>query len=215
MEQALSVGRERSEDRERKEKAMAMTLSRKILVLVAAMVVGLMVVAVVPAQAQEQRLVYTGTSTMTVQLVDVFGQPAGVETYQNPIEVVVRGGQVSPDPNPFFLAAQSKPLVNDPGEVSILSAAGEVRYWTLQAHPDDTFNGVLTNTHASEARAANLITIPVEIAPNLWQPYTLAMATGTQMSGGVTVDRFEAQVKGNTTDQAHPFTITIEATRSG
>jgi hypothetical protein len=191
-------------------------LSRRLSVLLAAALIAAVVMLVaVPTQAQEkQRLIYTGTSTMTVQLVDVYGQPAGVETYQNPIEVVVRPGQVPPDPNPFFLAAQSKPLVNDPGEVSILSAAGDVRYWTLQAH-DGTFDGVLTNTHAQEARAANLITIPVEIAPNLWQPYTLAMDTGTRMSGAVTVDRFEAQVEGNTTDQAHPFTLTIEATRSG
>jgi hypothetical protein len=71
--------------------------------LAAALIVAVVMLVAVPTQAQEkQRLIYTGTSTMTVQLVDVYGQPAGVETYQNPIEVVVRPGQVPPDPNPFF-----------------------------------------------------------------------------------------------------------------
>jgi hypothetical protein len=115
------------------------------------------------------------------------------------------------------LSIQPKPLVNDPGEVSIVSAerSGEVRYWRMQVRQDDTFDGVLTDDHAREARAANLINIPEEIGPHNWQPSILAMGTGTQISGIGTADRFEAQVEGNTTDQAHPFTITIEATRSG
>jgi hypothetical protein len=97
---------------EGKEKAMAMTLSRKILV-VAAMLMGLVAVAVVsaqaPAQAQEQvRLVYTGTSTTRVQLVDIFGQPAGVQTYQTPVEVVALPPGPS-DPNPFFCRSSPSP----------------------------------------------------------------------------------------------------------
>jgi hypothetical protein len=193
---------------------------RLSVLLVAALIatVALVMLIAVPTEAQveQQRLVYTGTSTMRVQLVDVYGQPAGVETYQNPIEIVALPAGPR-DTNQVFLSIQSKPLVNDPGEVSIVTAerSGEVRYWRLQVRPDDTFDGVLTDTHAREARAANLITIPVEIAPNLVQPFTLAMDTGTRMSGIGTADRFEAQVEGNTTDQAHPFTITIQATRSG
>jgi hypothetical protein len=206
---------------------MAITLIRKILVLVAAMLVGLVaavVTAQAPAQAQEQdRWVYTGTATTRVQVVNIFGQPTGVETYQTPVEVVrlLPGPR---DPNPFFLSIQSKPLVNDPGEVSIVTAerSGEVLYWRLQSQDNvqqqqvvTEFTGTLTDTHAREARAANLITIPEEIGPNNWQPSILAMGTGTRMSGAGNSARIQLQVEGNTTDQAHPFTVTIDVTRSG
>jgi hypothetical protein len=210
---------------------MAMTLSRKILVLVAAMVVGLVTVAVVPAQAQEtggQRFIYTGTSTMTVQLTDVYGQNTTVETYQIPFEVMLQEpSEFARDPNPFFLAAQSKPLVNDPGEASLLSTApvgtdpttGEkivLRMWTLRILQEGVFDGRLTDNRFNEGiSGANAIAIPINYAPNLTMVMPQAMANGTQMSGTVTQNEFRAQVKGNTTDQTHPFTITIEATRSG
>jgi hypothetical protein len=58
-------------------------------------------------------------------------------------------------------------------------------------------------------------TIPAEIGPNNWQPSTLAMGTGTRMSGTGNSARIQLQVEGNTTDQAHPFTVTIDVTHSG
>ena len=58
-------------------------------------------------------------------------------------------------------------------------------------------------------------TIPEEIGPNNWQPSTLVMGTGTRMSGTGNSARNQLQVEGNTTDQAHPFTVTIDVTRSG
>jgi hypothetical protein len=41
------------------------------------------------------------------------------------------------------------------------------------------------------------------------------MGTGTRMSGTGNSARIQLQVEGNTTDQAHPFTVTIDVTRSG
>jgi len=211
---------------------MAMTLSRKILVLVAAMLVGLVaVVAVVPAQADQatQTAVYDGTSTMTVQLTNVMGQQTSVETYTNPIEVVLR--EPSPytnDTNQFYLSAQSKPVVNDPGEVEIMSVAPVgtdvngnkilLRMWKLQVPTGGTFNGTLTDNHFNEgASFANEIDIPIEVAPNITQVMPEPMANGTQMSGTVTNNDndFRAQIQGNTHDQEHPFRLTIEATRVG
>jgi hypothetical protein len=213
---------------------MAMTLSRKIVVLVATMLVGLMV-AVVPAQAQDtdtQRFVYTGTSTMEVQLTNVYGQNTTVETYQTPFEVVLRvPSPYARDTNQFFMAAQSKPLVNDPGEASLLSTApvgtdpstGEkivLRMWTLRVLQDQGpvggFDGRLTDNRFNEALSgSNAIGIPINYAPNLTMVMPQAMANGTQISGTATQNEFRAQVQGNTTDQTHPFTITIQATRSG
>jgi hypothetical protein len=182
MEQASSVGRERSVDRERKEKAMAMTLSRKILVLVAAMLVGLVAVgAVVPAQADQatQRWVYDGTSTMTVQLTNVYGQNTSVETYTNPIEVELRvPSPYTNDTNQFALFAQSKPVVIDPGEVEISSVAPVgtdinankilLRMWKLRVLSSTEFDGTLTDNHFNEgASFANEIDIPVEDVPQI------------------------------------------------
>jgi hypothetical protein len=213
---------------------MAMTLSRKIVVLVATMLVGLMV-AVVPAQAQDtdtQRFVYTGTSTMEVQLTNVYGQNTTVETYQTPFEVVLRvPSPYARDTNQFFMAAQSKPLVNDPGEASLLSTApvgtdpstGEkivLRMWTLRVLQDQAqvggFDGRLTDNRFNEGiSGSNAIGIPINYAPNLTMVMPQAMANGTQISGTATQNEFRAQVQGNTTDQTHPFTITIQAMRSG
>jgi hypothetical protein len=65
------------------------------------------------------------------------------------------------------------------------------------------------------ASGANAIAIPINYAPNLTQVMPQAMANGTQMSGTATQNEFRAEVVGNTTDQTHPFRITIQATRSG
>jgi hypothetical protein len=213
-----------------------MVLKRRLPVLLAAALIAAVVILyAVQAQAQDtgtQRFIYTGTSTMTVQLTNVYGQNTTVETYQTPFEVVLRvPSPYARDPNPFFLAAQSKPLVNDPGEASLLSTApvdtdpttGEkivLRMWTLRILQDQgpvgEFDGRLTDNRFNEALSgANAIAIPINYAPNLTQVMPQAMANGTQMSGTVTQNEFRAQVEGNTTDQTHPFRITIVATRSG
>lgn len=167
-----------------------------------------------PAHAQ---FTYQGSATLTVELVNVYGQPLGQQTYTTTVAVQV----ASPDPrgtNPFELLVQSVPVVNAPGEVSLwssLPAEGVLfQYWSYQFNPaDGTFAGALTNNHVAEAIALNLLTIPVEIAPNLSLPYTLAMANGTQMSGYVDASQIQLQVLGNTTDQAHPFALVVRAMR--
>jgi hypothetical protein len=172
--------------------------------------------AAAPANAQIR---YQGRAALTVELVDIFGQPVGQQTYITNVDVQLG----PPDPrgtNPFELVVQSIPLVNAPGEVSLwssLPAEGVLfQYWTYQYDPaSGTFAGALTNNHVAEAIALNLLTIPVEIAPNLPLPSTLAMANGTQMNGYVDVNQIQIQVLGNTTDQAHPFVFVVIATRVG
>jgi len=169
-----------------------------------------------PASAQDS-VIYQGTATLTVGLVDVYGQFLGQQSYTTNVQASVRAA----DPrgsNPFELVVQSVPLVNAPGEVGLwssLPAEGVLfQYWTYQYDLDSgTLVGSLTNNHVAEAIALNLLTIPVEIAPNLSMPYTLAMANGTQMNGHLDDNQIQLQVSGNTTDQAHPFELAITANR--
>ena len=165
----------------------------------------------------QDTFIYQGTATLTVGLVSVYGQVLGQQSYTTDVAVYVNAA----DPrgsNPFELIAQSTPLLNAPGEVGLwssLPAEGVLfQYWSYQYDPaSGTFAGSLTNNHVAEAIALNLLTIPVEIAPNLWMPYTLAMDHGAQMNGYVDVNQIQLQVVGNTTDQAHPFEIAVAANR--
>jgi hypothetical protein len=169
-----------------------------------------------PANAQIR---YQGTATLTVELVNLFGQPIGRQTYTTNVDM-----QVGPrDPrgtNPFEFVVQSNPLVNAAGEVSLwssLPAEGVLfQYWTYRYDPvSRTITGSLTDNHVAEAIALNLLTIPVEIAPHIWLPFTLAMANGTQMTGNGDVNQIQIEVVGNTTDQAHPFVLVVRANRVG
>jgi hypothetical protein len=179
----------------------------------------IVIYAMLLASPAEAQLRYQGTVTLTVVLVNIFGQPVGQQTYTTNVDVQLG----APDPrgtNPFELVVQSIPLVNAPGEVSLwssLPAEGVLfQYWTYQYDPaSGTLAGSLTNNHVAEAIALNLLTIPVEIAPNLPLPFTLAMANGTQMNGFVDVNQIQIQVSGNTTDQAHPFVFVVIANRVG
>jgi len=156
---------------------------------------------------------------LTVQIPDVFGQPVGVQTYKTDVQVEVLSPPHSGENNPFSFAAQSVPLSNNPGEVSIrssLPAEGTLfQYWEVRQQSNGTFAGVLSNNHTAEAIALNLITVPYEVAPNLWLPDTFAMANGTQMESAVDQNRFQARIQGNTTEGTHPFTLDIDAAGSG
>jgi hypothetical protein len=170
-----------------------------------------------PVSAQDY-LIYQGTATLTVGLVDVYGQFLGQQSYTTNVEAYVKAAEPRGS-NPFELVVQSVPLVNAPGEVSLWSSATTApdvlfQYWTYQYDPaSGTLVGSLTNNHVAEAIALNLLTIPVEIAPHLSMPSTLAMANGTQMNGHLDDNQLQLQVLGNTTDQAHPFELAITANR--
>lgn len=175
-----------------------------------------------PAAAAPQRLRLTGVMTMTVQIPNVYLSATRVEQFTTNVEVLVSAPQQvgsHQEQNPFSLVIQSTPLVNNPGEASLwssLAAEGIVfQYWTLTAKRDRngnvTFTGQLTNNHVAEAIALNLITIPSELAPNLWMPFSFAIDNGATMSGtfykkgGASI-----VIQGNTTDSYHPFKLEIK-----
>lgn len=158
---------------------------------------------------------FSGQATVTVQLINVYGQILGVQSYSTNVGVYIR----PPNPgetNPFSLVIQSTPLANSPGEISLnssLPAQGVLfQYWTYQIQ-NGMLQGTLTNNHVNEAIALNSIIVPAEIAPNLWLPTPLAMANGTTMTGFINESQIQLQVIGNTTDMAHPFQIDIFANR--
>lgn len=170
--------------------------------------------AAAPAAAQD-RYLFRGTSVLTVELTDAYGRSLGVSEFATDVGVTLRAPYPG-DPNPFMLVVQSEPLIGDAGETSIwtaLPAEGTVfRYWTLDVDATgDGFAGELTDAHAREAVALNLITIPYDVAPNLNMPYILAMAEGTRMTGSWRYDIFRVAVEGNTTDGRHPFRWEIVA----
>lgn len=169
-----------------------------------------------PVSAQDA-FVYRGTTTLTVGLVNVYGQLLGQQAYTTNVEVYL--GVADPrGSNPFEIIVQSSPIVNAPGEISLWSSLSAedalFQYWAYQYDPvSGTLVGSITNNHVAEAIALNLLTVPVEIAPHLWMPYTLAMDNGTQMNGYIDANQLQIRVAGNTTDQAHPFELAVTANR--
>lgn len=179
-----------------------------------------------PASAAPNSWRFTGVMTTTVQVPNVYLTSSQVKQFQTNVEVLINYPQqvgAYTEQNPFSLVIQSTPMVNNYGEASIwssLPAEGVLfQYWSYGAEQDGNgninFAGQLTNNHTQEALALNLITVPTEIAPNLWMPYTHAMANGTQMQGTVSANgQIHIVIQGNTTDSYRPFTLEIVATIS-
>ena len=192
-------------------------ISFKIAQLVVALgiLASFLVIAPQATHAATNQVVFNGQMAVTAQLVDVYGQPAGVQTYRTNVQVVASAPQPG-ETNPFNLTIQSTPLVNNPGELSFYSSLPfegvTFQYWNYSWTNNTTFQGTLTNNHAAEAIAANLVTLPTEIAPNLTMPYTKAMANGTQMVGVIGADNsLHIVIAGNTTDMSNPFRAEIVA----
>jgi hypothetical protein len=170
--------------------------------------------------AAEDSWVYEGTMTLTVGLVDRFGQSLGDETYTTDVEVIVgapaeHGGLA--ETNPFSLVFQSTPLVNAAGEVGMFSSSifdGVVfQYWAYDLVSETAFAGSLTDTHIAESLALNLIMVPIDMGPGLTTPLPQWMAVGTTIEGSFAADgSVSIQVAGNTTNAVHPFTISLDAT---
>lgn len=179
-----------------------------------------------PASAAPSLWRLTGVMTTTVQVPNVYLTSSQVYQFQTNVEVLVNyPQQVGPytEQNPFNLVIQSTPQANNYGEASLWSSLPVegvlFQYWTYGAEQDANgninFAGQLTNNHVQEAIALNLITVPTEIAPSLWMPYTHAMANGTQMQGTFSTNgQVHIVIQGNTTDSFRPFTLEIVATMS-
>jgi hypothetical protein len=161
--------------------------------------------------------IYTGSATLTIELVDIYGRSQGTQTYTTNVKVVV-GQAKQGESNPFYLQIDPAVMTNALGEFSLrssLPAEGTLfQYWTYQFQQDGAFKGSLTDNHNAEGIALNLATIPVEIAPNLQMPYLLSLARSTQIAGVFDQNQIQIQVAGNTTDMAHPFKATIRARRT-
>ncbi|MEH1833678.1 MAG: hypothetical protein V7L29_16795 [Nostoc sp.] len=168
---------------------------------------------------------YTGIATTQVQVVNVYGQIVGQPVFQTEVSVRVGerqegGGQV--EYNPFNLTINpSLAYSNAYGAISIASAflstaptAGPllVQYWTI-AYDQATgaTNATLTNPANELAFSSNLINVPTEIAPNTVEPFSLAMAQGTVLSGVINPNTVDITITGNTLDAAHPFITRIQA----
>ena len=198
-------------------------VARPLLMVIALMVVAMasLMVAPVSAKAAAQQIAYAGQLTMQVSLTDAYGQPAGTQTYQSNVTITFEAPRQAgmTETNPFSIVIQSSPLVNNPGEISLYSSMAFentlFQYWTYQ-WDGSTFSGSLTNNHMAEAIALNEITIPTEIYPGYWMPYTQALANGTQMIG--TFDQqgnLSIRITGNVTNESAPFVATIVAQRVG
>ena len=170
------------------------------------------------AVAAPSKQTYLGPATMRVQLTNVYGQVVGTPTYTTQVEGIIAAPR-GQETNRVSMFMQSKPLVNRPGEWSFASATtysgATLQYWEYEVADNGEFSGRLTNNHAQEAAAMNLITIPTEIAPNLTVPYTLAFAKGSTIRGVIGNDRISFHIEGNTIDQAHPFVVEGNLPRTG
>jgi hypothetical protein len=171
------------------------------------------------AVGAQDEIIYEGTARLTVELVDVYGRHTGTPTYETHVKIVL--AEAHPlESNPFHMSLQTEPLVNAPGEISLwsgLAAEGTFfQYWTYDFVDEGSsrFAGTLTDPHTRESIALNLMTIPVDIAPNLNMPYILAIGQGAEMVGEFAGDELAIAVEGNTTDAVHPFELQIEATRT-
>jgi hypothetical protein len=169
--------------------------------------------------AAQQEITYVGRMTTQVALTDVYGRSAGTQTYQTNVAIIFGYPRQAGlrETNPFSIVIQSTPLVNNPGELSLYSSMvfdnTLFQYWSYQ-WDGTTFSGSLTNNHVSEAAALNLITVPTEIYPGFWMPYTQGLANGTQMVG--TFDQqgnLSIRIVGNITNGAAPFVTDIVASR--
>lgn len=153
---------------------------------------------------------YHGPATMQVRLTDVYGQPAGTPTFTTQVEGIVAAPR-GQETNPVSMFMQSTPLVNKPGEWSFGSATmysgATLQYWEYEITANGEFSGTLTNNHAQEAAAMNLLTIPTEIAPNLTMPMPLGFANGSRIRGTVSDSQISFRIEGNTIDQFHPFVV--------
>jgi hypothetical protein len=164
--------------------------------------------------------VYRGTATTTVQLSNIYGASKGNFTYKTEVQVVIGPPKKSltnmSETNPFSLWLQSKPLVNAAGEISIASALpanGAIfQYWQFSGN-DNNWQGVLNDNHTREALALNLITLPMDIAPNLEMPNSVAMINGTKMTGQINVNQLKIIVEGNSTGGNTLFQTEIIAQR--
>lgn len=183
---------------------------------------GLVSWAMMAATAIAQN--YAGIATTQVQVLDVYGNVVGQPVYQTQVLVTVRpqlegGGQV--ETNPFNLIINPFPeYAGADGATSIASAlvsnavAGDllIQYWNYAYDPNTaTIQGSLVNPANQLAAAYNLINVPSEIAPHIWLPFPLGMATGTQISGTITNTSVDVTISGNTLDLAHPFVSRITA----
>lgn len=176
-----------------------------------------------PASAAINSWRLTGVMTTTVQVPNIYLSSAQVYQFQTNVEVIIdyaRQNGPYAEQNPFSLVIQSTPLTNSYGEASVwssLAAEGIIfQYWSYGAEQDGNgninFAGELVNNHTAEALALNLITVPTEIAPNIWMPFTHAMMNGTQMQGTFYNNgQAHIVIQGNTTDSFHPFRLEIVA----
>jgi hypothetical protein len=164
---------------------------------------------------------YRGTMTVRALLTNVYGQQLGVATYQVAADVVidrpistVRGFR---ETNPFNLIISPRQLVNNYGEVSVFSAFphdhfGFYQYWSY-ALQGNRFSGSLRNSFASHGLAVNMITLPREIAPHIWMPYSIALVEGSLITGSFGNNQVQIHIDSNTTDWANPFELDIVAAR--
>jgi hypothetical protein len=163
---------------------------------------------------------YSGQATMSVQLVNAYGQSLGWYQYSTTIEIIFGTPQIASggtqESNPFYLLIQSTPLINNPGEFSIYSSivySGVVfQYWDIQIVEGDSFAGRLSDNHVRESIALNSFTIPRAIAPGLTMPYTEAMANGTILGGTFdSAGNLTMRIEGNATHLQNPFVIDVTA----
>ncbi len=177
-------------------------------------------VAPAPKSADAATLArYYGTMTTTVRLVNVYGQYAGTYAFRTNVVIYVETPLVYRglrETNPFNLAIQSYPLRNAYGEASIYSARPYTflaQYWRYSMLNSTQFSGSLVNNFVPQGLGANLITVPTEIAPGIWMPFSQAMANGTRMSGSINAQQAIINVSGNITSLSNPFSISINARR--
>jgi hypothetical protein len=126
---------------------------------------------------------------VTISLGDPIGSPsAGVET--NPFSLFI-GTSGTPGVDQMFSVA-SAIEVGAPSGGSVL-----LQYWDYQVTSDSTFEGTLADTHYREAAVMNLVGVQTEIAPNLNQPFPIAMQEGMRIQGQLAGNQLRIRLSGS------------------
>lgn len=158
-----------------------------------------------------------GTGTFQIQPIDpLTGQSLTPYTFQTNIEAtlqnpVVAGGTI--ENNPFNLTMTS--YYDDYGlsfSTALPIETYLAQYWQINYNNQTgEFQGTLIEDNVEISAAYNYLTLPTEIAPDVYTPYPEYMLEGAQISGVVSPTSIQATIAGYTNGWDY-FTININDT---